>query len=424
MAGVPVPEMKIETSGGKQGADRSRPADGPESAGPVRRIVLMVRALTVGGAEKQVVTLAKGLSERGHAVTVVVLYGGGELLAELQGSHVAVACPGKGGRWDVAGFFLRLIRLLRRLRPDFILSYINLTNLIASLTGFFLPSTRIVWGLRSGDQILNCQDWLARMAVKAESWASSLPDFVIANSRVGMEAAIRSGFPRERMGIIHNGVDVSGLGRDPEVGRRLRKELEIPADATVIGLVGRINPIKGHPTFLEAAATMLRNRPGTWFLCVGDGEKAYVESMKALAGRLGVAQRVVWPGTRKDMASVYNALDILTNSSYNEGFSNVIIEAMACGVACVVADVGDSASIIGGTGWVVPPRDPIALCEAWTACLSDRRQGLGEARMRIAHLYGKSRLVIETERVLDSLVPPGRSKGTGPGATAGGRAEI
>src|SRR5207248_7530370 len=84
---------------------------------------------------------------------------------------------------------------------------------------------------------------------------------------------------------------------------------------------------------------------------------------------LGLGSRLIWAGTRRDMQKVYNAFDILVSSSYGEGFSNVIGEAMACGVPCVVSDVGDSARIVGSTGIVVPAREPEALAQGMHSAL-------------------------------------------------------
>jgi glycosyltransferase involved in cell wall biosynthesis len=98
------------------------------------------------------------------------------------------------------------------------------------------------------------------------------------------------------------------------------------------------------------------------FLCIGEGSEE--TQLKELAAELGVEGRVLFTG-RTEAASALNALDIaVSSSSFGEGFSNAVAEAMACGLPCVVTDVGDSALVVGQNGTVVPRRDPEALAAA------------------------------------------------------------
>jgi glycosyltransferase involved in cell wall biosynthesis len=117
---------------------------------------------------------------------------------------------------------------------------------------------------------------------------------------------------------------------------------------------------------------------------------------------------LIWAGPRHDMPAVYNALDMITSSSYGEGFSNVIGEAMACGVPCVVTDVGDSARIVGGTGIVVPPGDPEALAVAWRGLLKlpeEQRVMLTQAACeRIKRNFSVHHLVNKLEAALTGFL--------------------
>jgi glycosyltransferase involved in cell wall biosynthesis len=131
--------------------------------------------------------------------------------------------------------------------------------------------------------------------------------------------------------------------------------------------------------------------------------------LQHLSHTLGIAQNFLWLDERQDLVPFYNAFDIFCSSSaYGEGFSNVICEAMACGVPCVVTDVGDARQIVGPTGTVVPPRDPVALAQGWQDLLAlspvSRRQ-LGEkARERIKINYSLDRCVRDYESLYESLL--------------------
>ena len=123
---------------------------------------------------------------------------------------------------------------------------------------------------------------------------------------------------------------------------------------------------------------------------------------------LGLNDSLICAGERYDMAAVYNAMDIVTSSSFGEGFSNVIGEAMACGVSCVVTDVGDSAIIVGETGVIVPPKDPQALADGWRSMLKrleDKSYSINKmARARIVSHYNSKILIQKTSRMFLSLL--------------------
>src|SRR5262249_37999795 len=154
----------------------------------------------------------------------------------------------------------------------------------------------------------------------------------------------------------------------PEHGRRVRAAWGLVGEP-LIGLVGRVEATKDYPTFLKAAARLSAARPDVRFVCVGEGSAAHAAELRALAQSLHVEGSVIWAGIRHDMPAVYNALDVLTSASVGESFSNVIAEAMACGVPCVVTHVGNSPSIVGETGLIVAPGDPDALAAQWQLLL-------------------------------------------------------
>ncbi|HIK26114.1 MAG TPA: glycosyltransferase [Thermosynechococcus sp. M46_R2017_013] len=163
--------------------------------------------------------------------------------------------------------------------------------------------------------------------------------------------------------------------------------------------------MKGHETFLQAAARLVQTRQDLLFVCVGGRQQKDADRLKALAASLGLENRVIWAGSREDMSAVYSALDIVSSSSFvGEGFANVIAEAMACERPCVVTDVGDSARIVGNIGEVVPPRNPDALAEAMARMLDrmKRTPDIGrQARARIVAEFSVERMVLQILEVID-----------------------
>jgi len=374
----------------------------------MNRLVILARKLDPGGAERQLVALARGLKERGHDVQVVLFYTGGVYDVELAEAGVCVIDLSKKGRWDILPFLSRLVRLLRKEHPSVLHSYLGVPNILATVLKPLLPGTRIVWGVRSSNMDLSRYDRLTRLAYWLECRLAHFADCIIANSHAGKHYAVANGFPENKMVVIPNGIDTKYFRFDLEERRRTRSAWGIGENEILVGLTARLDPMKDHPTFLQAASRIAREHHDVRFVCVGDGPAAYAETLKQQAAALGLNSRLIWAGARDDMPAVYSALDIASSSSsFGEGFSNTIAEAMVCGVPTVVTDVGDSAWIVGGTGVVVPHSDPGALTQGilnLIAMPAEQRQALGgQARSRIVAEFGIDNLVQATERALGDL---------------------
>lgn len=370
------------------------------------RLVLLTRDLRIGGAERQLAVLAKNIDRTLFDVVVVCLYDEGTFAKEVRASGVPVITLGKRGRWDIP-FLWRFVRLLRRLRPDIVHSYLPIQNLLAVFVKPAVPATRVVWGVRDSN-MEPISDWFARVVARLQTLFSGLPDLTIFNSHAGQEQLVARGFAGSRTVVIPNGVDISRFVPDRASGLRLRALWQVPEEAILIGIVSRLDPMKDHPTFLRAAAKFVQVRPDAKFVCVGAGPEQYFCQLRTETDRLGLAGKVTWTGFLDDMSSVYNALDFCCSSScYGEGTSNSIAEAMACGVPCVVTEVGDSRLIVGDTGIVVPPRDPEALAAAWTVMvrrLADDLHLREAARARIKSRFSVSALLLNTSEALRSVL--------------------
>lgn len=364
------------------------------------KVMFLVRALNVGGAERQLVVLARGLQQRGHEVAVAVFYSGGVLEEELREARISVVSLGKRGRWDVFGFFFRLIKTVRAIRPDVLHSYIS--NLVTVVVRPFFPSVKLVWGIRSSYMDFNKYDWLYRVSYALACRASRVADLIIVNSHAGRCEHLADGYPEEKIVVIPNGIDTVRFRPDQFARAKIRSEWGVVDDHELIGLVGRLDPMKDHETFLHAAALISQVRKTARFVCVGDGKSDYRKALEERARCLGMSGTVMWVGMRSDMADVYNALDLLVNCSYGEGFSNVIGEAMACGIPCVVTDVGDSALIVGSLGGVVPPKDAVTL-QGEVQRVLDSKLLPSDVRQRIINQFSVDTLISRTEQELAAV---------------------
>ena len=364
------------------------------------KILFLTRSLNFGGAERQLVLLARGLHQRGHDVAVALFYSGGQLEADLREASVRILPLNKRGRWDGLGFLTRLVRTVLHERPDLLHTYID--NLMTVFVQPFLPSMKIVWGIRGSNKDFSQYDWLTRTIPALECRLAWSADLIIANSQAGRRGHVADGYPADNTVVIPNGIDTARFSPNPEARERVRAQWGVGRDDSLIGLVGRLDPIKDHETFLQAAVLLLQERKQMRFVCVGDGPPEFRTALHDRAHALGLTNHLLWVGAQSQVADVYNALDLLVNSSYAEGFANVLGEAMACGVPCVATDVGDSCLVIGDVGQLVPPKDPAALKTAMQQVL-DRKPRGAEIRQRVVEQFSLENLVLTTERALLAL---------------------
>jgi glycosyltransferase involved in cell wall biosynthesis len=363
----------------------------------------------MGGAERQLVALARGLQQRGHQVALAVFYAGGEFEEELRLAGIPVHDLAKRGRWDAVGLLLRLCRLVKRERPELVHSYLDSPNLVAAVVRRLFPSVKVVWGVRSAMSDFGAYAWPDALGARLERLASPLVDGIITNSEAGRQHLLRAGFRCRRLTVITNGIDCERFQRDAAGRERLRREWGVGADTPLVGMVARLDPVKNHASFLQAAALASATRPDIRFICLGGGASDYQRTLQEQADRLGLGPRLTWLGERRVTSAEYSALDAaVLSSNPGEGFPNVLAEAMACGCPVVATDSGDASSIVGDTGVIVPPRDPQALADGILGLLrrvhaSAPELGLA-ARRRIEGQFSVDALLRQTEQELERII--------------------
>lgn len=362
------------------------------------RVLFLIRSLEAGGAERQLVLLANGLAQRGHEVGVAVFYSGGILENNLDGP--ALFLLKKKGRWDAYSFLRSYGRCLKSFQPDILHSYLGTANNLAVLAKLFNPSLSVVWGIRSTSVNFSAYGKLAKIDYCVQRLLSNSPNMIIANSHAGKQDAINSGFSSDSFLVIPNGIDVQHYIPDQAKGTGLRGQWQHAPDDLLIGIVGRLDPMKGHWAFLQAVKIALQKEASLRVVCVGKGPLE--PDLHLLCRDLKIEDKVIWAGLQIDMPAVYNALDVCCLASlFGEGFPNVLGEAMACGVPCVTTDVGDAAHIVGKTGLIVPKGNPEAMAEALLMMAQRVKRGeLSETRTRIVEHFSLERMVDATETIL------------------------
>lgn len=396
------------------------------------RVALFLPSFDAGGAQRQFVQLAAGLAERGHEVICVALVPGGPYWQPLAGDprlrlHALYprAAPGRLAlRSGWTGSAFRLRRLLAEERPDILYSALHAANLVAWLASAGGRRVPLVWGMRAARQSL---PWRRRLPYALCALLSPRVDLLLANAAEGLAEHRACGYRPKAAAVVANGIDTAHFRPDAEARHRVRAEWNVADDVPLVGMVGRLVPVKDHGTFLRAAA-LLASRSGARFVCIGGGGSAHAQSLREEAVRLGLTDRLVWAGERSDMPAVFNALDVLCLPSLSEAFPNALAEAMACGVPCVATPVGDVPFIIGEAGRLVPVGDAASLArevEELLAMDAAARRVLGlHGRTLITAHYGLDVMVEATDRALAAVLarragaPPDRAT-TRPAAAPG-----
>jgi glycosyltransferase involved in cell wall biosynthesis len=366
---------------------------------PPISVFLLIRSLGFGGAQRQLVELARGLQKRGHPVSVGVFYSPEPLESELRKAGIPVVDLRKGGRWHNFSFMRRLRRAIRDAKPDVVYSFVGGANVFAAAVRPFIPVIKLVWSIRSSDVDLSRYDWAHRFGSLIERRLSRIPDLIISNSQAGLEFAAAHGFPRQRIVVVPNGIHVERFRPDPSLRRSQRAAWRLAPREVAVGMLARLDAMKGYPDFLAAAAKVAATCAEVKFVCIGDG--AEEQALKALSMELGIADRVLFPGAAHDPVAALNGLDLFCSASITEGFSNSIAEAMACGLPCVVTDVGDSALIVGRCGSVVPRSRPDLLADAISHALETR--GDDESRLRRARIVEEFPMTAMVDRTVTQL---------------------
>lgn len=379
----------------------------------VRRMLIkvlhVITGLNVGGAETMLYKLLSRMDRRSFQAEVVSLTDIGPVGRKIQALGVPVRALGMRRGVPDAARLLRLAGWLRHHPPDVIQTWMYHADLVGGLAAKLAGGIPVAWDVQHAnlDPTRNKRStiWTAHTCAWLSRW---LPSAIVCSSEAAQAVHARLGYALGRMVVIPNGFDLDVFRPDPESRLAVRRQLEIPEDSLLIGLVARFHPQKDHYNFVQAAGLLHRAMPEVHFLLCGEGITWENPVLGEWIDDAGVESCCHLLGRREDMPRLTAALDVASSSSFGEGFPNVVGEAMACGVPCVVTDVGDCAAIVGDTGIVVPPRDPTSLASAWHKLLSmgreeGRRSG-ERARLRVKSKYDLGQITRRYERLYKALL--------------------
>jgi glycosyltransferase involved in cell wall biosynthesis len=289
-----------------------------------------------------------------------------------------------------------LYRLFREVQPDILHTHMTTAGFWGRLAARLAGVPVLVHTLHEHPFKGYYKPLQTQMFVALERLTARYTDSIITLSeRLRRELADEYHITRRSaVTVLPLGFDLSSFAATPRRQGRFRQLMGIPADVPLVGIVGRLIPVKNHELFLQAAATITQAMPQARFVIVGDGDER--ETLEQRSAQLGLAQQVLFAGWQQNMPDIYSDLDVLAITSHNEGTPVPIIEALSAGCPVVATDVGGVADLLdnGAFGTLIPSGDSTALVNAIVALLQ-APPDLGPARQAMMSRYSIERLVLD-----------------------------
>lgn len=328
------------------------------------RILYITPNFTIGGTEGQILNIATNL-DRSRFVANVISIGSNQGQRELYAKRGV-----ETGIFRITDFF-SIVEFIKVRKIDVVHSFYY-----GNFSGWELVASKLAGVKIFITSRRNMGYWRKARHAVFDMFRNNFTDVVIANSYAVRERTITDEkIHPSKVIVVYNGVDFSkySLDKETEDASRMRARIGIKADEKVVGMVSNIKNIKGYEYFLAAAKIIKERGHKIKFAVAGEGSDE--ERFKRIVDEYGLRGSLVSLGLCKDVSSVFAIIDIFMYSSLSEGFSNVILEAMACGKPIVATDVGGTSEMLkdGYSGMLVPPRDAESLARATINLLENEK---------------------------------------------------
>ena len=308
---------------------------------------------------------------------------------------------------DLLAFF-SIYRLIKRIKPHIVHTHTSKAGVLGRLAAC-LARVPIIIHTPHGHVFHSYYGYImTKIIVLVERILSLMTDKITALTDRERDEHLEQGVASiEKYVIIHSGVmlqQIMNTNIDVETGK---KEFDIPQNSNVIGVVGRLVPIKGHKYLVSAAKRIIKEFGNTVFVFVGDG---YLEArLQRQAESLGVRKNIIFAGWRNDVIKILGLFDVLVLPSLNEGMGKVLIEGMALGKPIVASSVGGIIDLVknGDNGILVPPRDSDGLSDAILNLIRNKKlaQELGKnGKAKVYPEYDTTVMIRQIEDLYESLL--------------------
>ena len=373
----------------------------------MKRICYVIPSLSLGGSERQLTELVRGLSAD-HEIVVVCTRHDGALAGDVRRAGAEIVVLDTGTAWNPAMFW-KLRRVFRNRRPDIVHSFLFGFDLAANLAARREGVPVVVSSRRE------LASWMQRRHRMMQDWANRYVDRVVANSQaVADYVRTHETLDHALVRIITNGIRPETFACKTE-RQHLLLRYRIPFYRHIVGLVANFSPIKDHGLFVRAAEILIKRRADIHFLMVGSGP--LVEDVNRMIAARGLESCFTRVATVAEIRDLYALMDVVVLCSKSEGFPNAVMEAMAAGRPIVAANVGGVPELIqdGATGRLVSSRRPEDFADAIENTLSQRGEAAAmavQASVFVRESLSVDAMVEQYRALYEELLAASRKKGS------------
>jgi glycosyltransferase involved in cell wall biosynthesis len=375
-------------------------------SGPKKKVMILIKGLGAGGAEKLLSTSIPYLNRECYDYEVAYLLPHkNDLVHEFQEAGIPVFCINGQNPYDPRSLF-RMVKLLKERRIDLIHIHLPYTGIfgriaarLANVEAIVYTEHNVIDGYKPVTRLLD------RLTYRFDKATITVSDSV-------RESVLRSKlFKPNNVVTVLNGVDTRkvNLSYFKETSA-VRESFGIPREDFVVGNIAHIRPLKGHRYLLQAAKIVIEDCPNTTFLIVGrEKTREAREALEAQATQLGIREKIIFTGFREDAIRILAACDLFVLSSLYEGLPVALLEAMALGKPPVVTAVGGIPEVVtdGVDGFLVQPRDYEGLANRIIALIRDgelRGQISGRAAKKIEEKFSLRDMIGRVEDIYNQVL--------------------
>ena len=389
------------------------------------KVLQIITRLNIGGTASHVIIITHELNKIGYKVILVKGTEGkseGDMMdfAEAKGVEpYVIPRLGRevGFRNDIVAFY-KIYRLIKKEKPKIVHTHTAKAGALGRIAAW-LAGVPVILHTFHGHVLTGyfgrVKSWVFIQVEKMLALIST--KLIIVNDEIKKELIDMGIGEKEKFEVVPAGLELKPFFESEKYRGMLKKELGLPGDSVLIGIVGRLVPIKGHKYFLEAAKIILDtgykiqdaryDDSELKFVIVGDGDLR--QELEDYSNKLGISGNVIFTGFRQDLPKIYADLDIVALTSINEALGLVLVEAMASGKPVVATNVGGVPSLVkhGVNGLLINPQDVQALSDAIIKLLndSDLRQKMGrEGRSSVFPRYDISQLVKRVDLLYTQMI--------------------
>ncbi len=366
------------------------------------KILHIITGLGDGGAELTLYKICKYDSSNRHIV--ISLKDKGKYFSLLSKLGIEVYCLNMSFFSIYKLFFL--VKKIKNLKPNVVQTWLAHADFLGGIAARLAGIKNIVWNVRYSNIEIAKSKISTILIIKILSRLSYfIPISIIIVSKRAKKFYEKKGYDKKKLKFIPNGYDLSILKINKTQRKFFNKKINLKKKIPLIGNVARYNPQKDHLNLLNALSIIRSKNINFFCVLVGSNINQNNVDLVSKIKKLNLSNHIKLLGRNDNILQVMNGLDLhVLSSCYGEGFPNVLAESMACGTPCITTDVGDSAFIVGKTGWIVPPKNPTRLSDAIEKAINEIsssrwKKRCVEARIKIKEKFSINKMLKSYNRV-------------------------